>query len=107
MLRCHSTELSRDGQEHRIIAPRDTTGGYRRFKVAELPHVVECPIPGSGLRSRLDAIRCRKRCGLDAYAESRRADRAPYGKPMDVLLVHFGDEATARAFAAEFDLRRR
>lgn len=79
---------------------------YRRWKLAELTHIVECPIPGSGLRSRLDAMHawCREHCGPNDCADSKHVDRAPGGMPQDVLLWHFRDAATARAFAAAFDL---
>ena len=46
----------------------------------------------------------RERCGNDRYAMSKRVDRARDGAPSDVLLVHFCTEATARAFAPEFEL---
>ena len=79
---------------------------YRRRKLAELPFIVECPVPGGGLRERLDAMHAwaQRTCGNDRYATSSRRDRAGDGTPQDVLRVHFADEATARAFAAEFDL---
>jgi hypothetical protein len=37
-------------------------------------------------------------------AQSKRTERALDGTPRDVLLIHFRDEATARAFAAASEL---
>jgi hypothetical protein len=78
----------------------------RRRKLAERPHIVECPIPGGGLRGRLDGMQawCREHCRADGFVTSSRVERAPDGTPQDVLLVHFRDDATARAFAIEFRL---
>jgi hypothetical protein len=78
----------------------------RRRKLAERPHVVECPIPGGGLRGRLDGMQawCGEHCGSDGFVTAKRVDRAPDGTPQDVLLIHFRDEATARAFAEAFGL---
>jgi hypothetical protein len=79
-----------------------------RRKLAERPHVVECPAPGSGLGSRYDAMSawCRERCGADGFVTSMRVDRAPDRTPLEILLVHFRDEATAGAFAQAFGLMR-
>jgi hypothetical protein len=80
----------------------------RRWKLAELPHVVECPVPGRGLRERHNHMHawCKERCGNGRYATSSRHDRAPDGMPLEFLCFHFGDAATARAFASAFSLRR-
>ena len=79
---------------------------YQRRKLAELPFTVECPIPGGGLRRRLDDMGewCRARCGADGFVTSNRVDRAADGMPQDVLRIHFRDEATAGAFAEAFGL---
>jgi hypothetical protein len=78
----------------------------RRRKLAQLPYVVECPIPGGGLRQRLDQMNAwaKRTCGNDGYATMSREDRSGPGTPQQILRMHFADEATARAFALEFGL---
>ena len=78
----------------------------RRRQLARVPFVVECRIPGGGLRERLDAMHAwvRARCGNDGYATSKRVERGPDGMPADGLRVHFADAADAKTFAREFDL---
>jgi hypothetical protein len=80
------------------------SGIERHRKLAELPYIVECLIPGGGLRGRLDAMQvwCREYCSSDGFVSSKRVDRAADGMPKDVLLIHFRDEAAARAFAETF-----
>jgi hypothetical protein len=78
---------------------------YQRRKLAERPHVVECPIPGGGLRE-ITAMQawCHDRLGPDGFVTSSRVDRAPDGMPQDVLRVHFAAEQDAQAFALAFGL---
>jgi hypothetical protein len=78
----------------------------RRRKLAQLPYVVECPIPGGGLRERLDQMHAwaQRTYGNDGYATSSRRDRAPDGTSAEILRVHFADETTVQAFAREFAL---
>jgi hypothetical protein len=77
----------------------------RRF-LEKLPFVVECPIPGSGLRQRLDDMHAwaRRTCGNERYGTSSRVDRSNSYAPAAILRVHFADEETARAFADAFTL---
>jgi hypothetical protein len=83
---------------------RDRGYIYRRQKLRELPFVVEVPRPQGGVWHQLNDMQAwaQARCGADGYATTSREDRSGSGLPQTILRVHFGDEETARVFAAGF-----
>ena len=76
----------------------------RRRQADKCPFVVETPIPGSGLRKRLDEMHAwaKSACGNDRYMTGSRVDRTDPMNPVEVLQVRFADEAVAIAFAEAF-----
>lgn len=76
----------------------------RRRKLAQLPHVVQIPIPPDGLGEHLNEMHewARKRRGPGGYAESGRIERDKQKNMVEFALFHFPDAETARDFVARF-----
>jgi hypothetical protein len=81
---------------------------YRTWQLERCPFLAEIIVPGSGLRTHLDAMNAwlRKHCQAD-HATAHRFDKVDPMKPVEWLQFRFADDATAQTFADSFGLMYR